>query len=250
MPVAVLADAHIGGPGGAAGPLVRQLEALGGGCERLVVLGDLFHVWVASPRYETADIRAVLGALAALRSRGVRLDYVEGNRDFFLAGSAYAGLFERVGRETSFAAGGRRYLAVHGDGLNPRDRKYLFWRWLSKSAPSRFVMLHLPRVAVGPIVHGTERRLAQTNFEHKTHIPEPVILDYAERRLQGAYDVLLLGHYHQPRRWRVTGGEVLLLDAWYRCRRIELFGANGQGPTDGHPGGEEPNGAAPGAGGG
>ena len=43
--------------------------------------------------------------------------------------------FDSVGFELALTHGPLRYLFVHGDGLNDRDRQYLAWRWLSKSAP-------------------------------------------------------------------------------------------------------------------
>ncbi len=220
--IALLADAHIGGPGGGAGPLVKELDGLyDAGCRRLIILGDLFQIWVADPRYETPDVREVLAALGRLRSRGARIDYIEGNRDFFVADSGYAGVFETVGTELGFSSGGHGYLVVHGDGLNDRDRQYLFWRWLSKSALSRFLMFHLPRSIAQRLVQGTEQRLAGTNFKHKQRIPEEAIWRFGEGRLRGDLDRLLLGHFHEPRRWPVEGGEVRLLDAWFRTRTVE-----------------------------
>jgi UDP-2,3-diacylglucosamine hydrolase len=220
--IALLADAHIGGPGGPAGPLVEQLDTLPeAGCRHLVILGDLFQVWVAAERYETDEVRTVLAALRRLRGHGVRLDYVEGNRDFFVAGSAYASDFDSVGTEVSFDTGKRRYLVVHGDGLNDRDRQYLFWRWLSKSRLARWGMLHLPRALARRFVHSTERRLAETNFKHKQSLPEAAICRYGARRLTEGFDRLLLGHFHEPRSWSVPGGEIHLLDAWFNTRRLE-----------------------------
>ena len=64
MRVAVIADAHLGGPGGAAAPLLRQLEEVAAtGCRRLLFLGDLFHVWVGHPSYETPEVTAVVDCL-------------------------------------------------------------------------------------------------------------------------------------------------------------------------------------------
>jgi len=222
MSVALIADAHLSGPGGPAGPLVAQLEALPGvGCRHLVLMGDLFQAWVGFRSFETPDVTAVVSALRALRDQGVRVEYVEGNRDFFLAGSPYADAFDRVALETSFEVDGVRYLAVHGDGLNDRDWKYRFWRWLSKSAPVRFLVRSIPRGLAHRMVHSTERRLSQTNFKHRAALPEEAIRRYAERRLAEGYDVLLLGHFHEPRIWKVQGGEVRLLDAWFRGRSVE-----------------------------
>lgn len=225
MRVAVIADSHLSGPGGPAGPLLAQLAALPGqGCGRLVLLGDIFQAWIGSRRFETDEIAAVVEALRSLRRQGLRIDYIEGNRDFFLQGSPYADAFDQIGTEAAFEAGGRRYLAVHGDGLNDRDWKYRFWRNLSKSAPVRFAVTHIPHVFAHKLVHSTERRLSRTNFKHKVRIPEEAILRYAERRLAEGYDTLLLGHFHEPRVWQVARGEVRLLEAWFTGRRVEWFG--------------------------
>ena len=108
MSVAVVADAHLGGPGGPAEPLVAQLVELPQqGCDRLVLLGDLFQVWVGSDKYETDDVRAVQAALINLRNQGVQLDYVEGNRDFFIGEGPYGSLFDTVSTEVSFEISGR-----------------------------------------------------------------------------------------------------------------------------------------------
>jgi len=229
MSVAVIADAHLGGPGGSATTLIEQLRGLRGqGCRHLVLLGDLFHVWVGAKRYETPEVKAVVAVLMELRQQGIRVDYVEGNRDFFIGEGSYAGLFDHVATEIHFTVGGRRYLAMHGDGLNDRDYLYRFWNRLSKSAVSRFCMLHLPRAMASWLVGVTERQLAKTNFKHKSTIPEAVIRDYAEQRLQEGFDVLLLGHYHEPRQWQVANGEIVVLDAWFRGHRVECFGEGGE----------------------
>jgi UDP-2,3-diacylglucosamine hydrolase len=222
MSIALIADAHLGGPGGAAEPLIQQLQALPAqGCRRLILMGDLFQAWVGFPRFETPDIAAVVAALRGLREQGIQIDYIEGNRDFFLAGSPYEDAFDRLGLETAFTAGGVRYLAVHGDGLNDRDWKYLFWRRLSKSAPVRLLVRSVPRRLAHRMVRSTEQRLSRTNFKHRAELPEAAIRRYAERRLAEGYDVLLLGHFHEPRSWSVQGGEVRLLDAWFRSRAVE-----------------------------
>jgi len=222
MSIALIADAHLGGPGGSAEPLIEQLRALPAqGCRRLILMGDLFQAWVGFQRFETPDVAAVTDALRELRRQGIEIDYIEGNRDFFLAGSPYADAFDRIVLETAFTAGGVRYLAVHGDGLNDRDRKYLFWRRLSKSAPVRFLVRNIPRRLAHRMVHSTERRLSQTNFKHRAAVPEAAIRRYAERRLAEGYDVLLLGHFHEPLVYKVQGGEVRLLEAWFRSRAVE-----------------------------
>lgn len=224
--VALVADAHLGGPGGPAEPLIAQFEQLfARGCRRLVLLGDLFHVWIGARRYETSEIEAVVSCLRALRARGLWIGYVEGNRDFFLESSPYRDLFDEYGLELVVELDGRRCLCVHGDGLNERDVRYRFWRRLSKSAPSRALFRRFPGMIARRLVERTERRLARSNFRHKRLIPEGVILDFASRRLEEGYDLVVLGHFHEPRRWVLSNGVVQILDAWYHRRQVYSLGA-------------------------
>jgi len=220
--IAVVADAHVGGPGGAVEPLLAQLDELSPErCEQVVFLGDIFQVWVGLSRFETAEIRAFLACVANLRKRGLRTIYLEGNRDFFIAKGAVAAAFDVASTEFSCTSDGRRVLFVHGDGLNDRDRKYRFWRWLSKSAPARATMRGLPSAVARRLVAKTERGLADTNFRHKSRIPEEAVRRYARRRIAEGHDLVVLGHFHEARTWQVDGGEVRLLEAWFRSRRIE-----------------------------
>lgn len=223
--VAVIADSHLGGPGGPIEPMLDQIAQLPAeGVGRLILLGDIFQAWVGLPRFETPEIARFVAALRELRRQGLRIDYVEGNRDFFLAKSPYRDAFDSIGLETSFEAGGVRYLAVHGDGLNDRDWQYRTWRRLSKSLPVELALRTLPRPLAHRLVSSTDQRLANTNFKHRAALPEAAIRAFADRRLAEGHDILLLGHFHEERTWPVQNGEVRLLEAWFKSRRVERFG--------------------------
>jgi UDP-2,3-diacylglucosamine hydrolase len=231
MAVAVIADAHLEGPGGSVDPLLSQLVELPDqGCTRLVLLGDLFQAWIGFPSYETPGIARVVAALAGLRRGGIPVHYVEGNRDFFLAGPRYAEALTTVGRELVFEAAGQRCLAVHGDGLDRRDWKYRWWRRVSKSSPARFLLQHLPRRLAHRTARGTERRLSRTNQEHRREVPDELLRSYGEARLRQGHDLLLLGHFHEERRYQVPSGRIWLVDAWFHSRRVEWL-ADGAGPA-------------------
>ncbi|MDH3254710.1 MAG: UDP-2,3-diacylglucosamine diphosphatase [Acidobacteriota bacterium] len=235
MAFAVVADAHLGGPGGPADPLVRQLDDLRfRDCEQLVLLGDLFQVWVGNPRFETADIAAVVAALRRVREDGIPVHYIEGNRDFFVAGSSYENVFDTVGDELAITSGGKRYLAIHGDGINEKDHLYRFWRRVSKNRLSRMAMNRLPLWLARRLVFGFERELGKTNFKHKKNLPQEVILDFARSRLAEGFDALILGHFHEPFRRSLDRGEVIVLDAWFRSQRVEwLAGGAEERPSHG-----------------
>src|SRR5205085_3233027 len=123
------------------------------------------------PKFETPAIARFLDTVRRLRSSGVRVTYVEGNRDFFLRGSYVEPLFDSVCDEQAFEEGGRRFLATHGDLLNERDRPYRFWRFLSKNALSRAALRFVPKEAGNRLVWKVEARLYRSNFKHKSRLP-------------------------------------------------------------------------------
>lgn len=228
MSIALIADSHLGDPRGSAERFLEQLRELPArGCRRLILLGDIFHVWVGYRKFETTEVRRVAAALRELRHQGLRIDYIEGNRDFFLAGSQYAKLFDSVGLEVSFEVDGVRYLAVHGDGLDDRDWQYRFWRWLSKSPPVHLLVALLPGPLARWIMLATERRLARTNFKHRQGVPEDSLIRYAGQRFREGHDILYLGHFHEPHTWHLKAGEVRVLDAWFHDNQIEWLDEKG-----------------------
>lgn len=222
MAVALVADAHLGGPGGDGAALIEQLDALeSGNCRLVVFLGDLFQVWVGYRRYENEVVRRVMARIDALRSRGVEARYVEGNRDFYLENSVYADHFDLIAEEVAFEEGELRYLAVHGDGLDARDWRYRFWKRASKNPVSRFFCRSLPAGIARRVVGDMDRRLQDTNFSHRIRVPEETVRSYGARRLDEGHDVILMGHYHESYAWRLPQGEVRVLDAWFHHRQLE-----------------------------
>ena len=85
---AVYADCHVGRRPDDEGPFLDGLrQAAARGATAISLLGDIFHFFIAHPKFETVAIRRFLDAVDRLAARGVPVTYVEGNRDFFLRGS-------------------------------------------------------------------------------------------------------------------------------------------------------------------
>jgi UDP-2,3-diacylglucosamine hydrolase len=183
------------------------------------LLGDVFHFFIAHPNFETPAIRRFLDAARQLRDAGVAVTYVEGNRDFFVRGSYVEELFQSVCEAEVFEAGGRRFLAVHGDLLNERDLPYRFWRFLSKNPVSRAAAGLVPKRVGNRLVWRTEARLHRSNFKHKSRLPVEIIRAFAQKRFRAGIDVLLLGHFHGAWAEDIHGGHIEILPAFMEERR-------------------------------
>lgn len=234
----ILADPHAGALPEADAGLLRLLERAAAPGRELLILGDLFTGWLAPERFWSPLQRAVLERLAALRGRGVRLRFVVGNRDYLVREALAGRLFDAVIEgEAVIDLGGVPALVTHGDGLDPADRPYRAWRWLSRSGPVTAALARLP----GPLGRGlaaaTERGLRNTNRAHRSGRLPMAALEALGRRAQarGATRAIV-GHFHHDRVIDVAGGApVVLAPCWFEHRRI-LVARGGDQPLRSTPG--------------
>jgi UDP-2,3-diacylglucosamine pyrophosphatase LpxH len=116
------------------------------GVPRLVILGDLFDVWVGPAQARQRASGRVVEALAALAARGTRVEIVPGNRDFLLDA-----VFERLTGARLWPAGvlarvpgGASVLLIHGDELCTRDLAYQRMKRVLRSRIVRAVSRRSP----------------------------------------------------------------------------------------------------------
>ncbi|MEO6323261.1 MAG: hypothetical protein ABIT01_19515, partial [Thermoanaerobaculia bacterium] len=108
--VAVFADAHLGQAQGDADDFLAVLTSVAArGFRTVVLLGDIFHYFIGDRKFETPLVTHVLAGWQKLADEGVSIRYVEGNRDFFIAGTPYASAFSAYGATDGLEVGGRRY---------------------------------------------------------------------------------------------------------------------------------------------
>lgn len=217
---AVFADSHLGQVEGDADDFLEALD----GCRRagfgtIVLLGDIFHYFIGDRKFETPLVRRVLDGWRQLAASGLRFRYVEGNRDFFLAGSPFAESFSAYGLTDGLEVGGARYAFVHGDRINTDDLPYRFWRVLSKNPVSHAVLRVLPGVVARSIVRKAEARLYGTNFKHKSKLPEAHLHEEGRRARRAGYDAVLIGHFHVERTFESPDGVARILPAWLEERK-------------------------------
>jgi UDP-2,3-diacylglucosamine hydrolase len=213
----VIGDSHIGLNDGSEKPVNAWLDRLAAVKPRALYLnGDLFHYLIAHPKFTTASVENVMAKFRELRDRGIAIHYVEGNRDFFLKGSFVEQAVTDVAFEYSVPAGTKRYLIVHGDMINDRDWKYRFWRRASKNPISRLGVELIPKKIARNFVDGVERKLAGTNFKHKSRLPVELMEAYGRKREQDGFTHVVFGHFHN--KVVMPAGDsmtVTVLPPWY-----------------------------------
>lgn len=195
--------------------MVGLLErAVDRGVGEVIYLGDVCQYLIGLSKLWTDSVRELLSAWERLRSRGLRIVVVEGNRDFFLDGREMAPYLDLAARRYEFFAGGARFRLEHGDRVNRRDYQYRFWAGVSKCGPARIGARLLPGGLAVWIVQTMESRLAKTNRKFRYRKPVDDLVREARAAWAEGVDVLLWGHFHTPWICSQEGRVAMVVPAW------------------------------------
>jgi len=199
-PLVFVADAHLTRDDPEVEAFVRFLLRVGREASTVCILGDLFNIWFGSRKFALPHHLEVLRALGELKREGVRLLYVEGNRDFHLKRTHLGDPFDVVTEDRLVEPyAGRRLCAAHGDAINLEDRQYRAWKAFSKSTPVYGLFSLLPGSWGMALGETLERKLSGTNLKHKARFPMEHCLAYASEVFAQGSHALVLGHFHEER---------------------------------------------------
>lgn len=199
----------------------------------LFLLGDIFDLWFGAPALTFRFQQPIIDRLRALRREGLRLFYVEGNRDFYLKPAHEGSTFDEVsGGEMRTAVGKRRIYLSHGDTVNRAYLAYRFWKAISKNRLAYGAVSALPSRIFLPMAERIERKLKRTNRRFRGTFPEEECRAFALRMFAEGIDFVILGHFHSERMLRFTqgnAGKVLaVLPSWRDEWRYFYLTAEGE----------------------
>jgi UDP-2,3-diacylglucosamine pyrophosphatase LpxH len=211
---------------------VSYLRALSVSARRIVLMGDLFNLWIAAKDVEQEHHRVVTSCLAQLRSGGTEIHYLEGNRDYRIAGAHAGRVFDAVsdvGLREDW--GSRTIWAAHGDLVNRDDLQYRTWRRVSRSTPFWWLFSAIPRRRRFAIAESIESRMRATNVEMKREFPEALLRAYAAEYLGPPGAAVVLGHFHVEKELHAGPdgtGRIFVLPEWKGTRRHLRVAASGE----------------------
>jgi len=199
----IFSDAHLGAHSEAKES--EKLSKIGQLCQlvkedgdRLVILGDLFDFWFEYKHTAPKEHYQVLFLLSELVNRGIQVDYISGNHDFWLDDFFETQMKIKLHRdefETDY--GGKRFHFIHGDGLAPSDWAYRILKrifrnkfniWLYRKLPSDWAFAFAKKVSGSSREHSSKR---ENEFLSDYR-------NYAINKLRDQFDVVVIGHLHIP----------------------------------------------------
>ena len=170
--------------------------------DRVICLGDLFDFWFEYRTVIFSDFFEILCAFRKLREDGIEVHLACGNHDFW--GGRF--LVDELGiivHEGDFVLdfGDKKALLGHGDGINPADWMYRFYKRFARHplivGAFRFIHPDYAMALARLVSHGSRTYLG---VENPPEGPEAKALRAHALRLleEGETDIVGLGHSHAP----------------------------------------------------
>jgi len=212
-----IADAHLRSPEDANyRTLIRFLETLPDDTDTLYLLGDLFEFWVGSPNPVYSHYREFIECLKAVRGRGVRIVYFEGNHDFHLDR-----FFEEQLQAEVYPAGavldiaGHQVYLCHGDQINRQDYRYRAFRFAFHNPVAKALLPLFSRRLAAHTASILSRASSKRHPARRSRWDYRVILNrFAQGRFAAGCDTVITGHYHLPMLKREDGHLFIALGDW------------------------------------
>ena len=173
----------------------------------MVIVGDLFDLWFGHEHLSFEYQAPIVGRMRELSERGLRMSYVEGNRDYGI-GRYRDRIFAEVSdRGLLKNWGAHRVYFEHGDQINTRDRQYLAWRKISKNAAALWLMDHTPSSWLLRWANRMEQGMRQTNLKYKVKYPDVEVDLFCRRTAAaGSSSIIVFGHFHAEKEFTVEAG--------------------------------------------
>ncbi len=176
----------------------RLIDIVKSDGNQLVILGDLFDFWFEYKHAMPKDHHHVLFMLHELIQKGIRIDYVTGNHDFWMDDFFETQLSFNIHQDYfDLEYDHLKLHLIHGDGLAKADSGYRFLKKILRNRFNIWLYRKLPpdwAIPLAKKVSGSSREYTS----RRDHTFAPDYKAYAERKLKEGYQIVAIGHLHIP----------------------------------------------------
>jgi UDP-2,3-diacylglucosamine hydrolase len=232
-----LSDFHLGTPSHA-DSLVREklivqfLNEIEDKAAEIFIVGDMFDFWYEYKYVVPKGYVRLLGKLAQLSDRGIKLHFFVGNHDMWMTDYLQQELNMPVYFEPKeFSWNGKQFLIGHGDGLGPGDKGYKRLKKVFRNPVCQWAFGVLPpQLGMGVANYMSRRSRAKTGSSEEIFLGEDKewLVQYCKEKLQEKhFDFFIFGHRHLPIDFRLTSNSRYInLGDWISFYTYAVFDGN------------------------
>ena len=203
-----VSDIHLGAGDAAAqkrveGQFIDFLKQIEADVETLFLVGDIFDFWFEYKRVVPQGFVRVLGRLAELSDKGVRIVMLTGNHDMWVGEylTRECGI-ELYTKPQTFEIANKRLFVAHGDNMNIDGQPMLqFMNAMFRSRALRKIASWLVHpdlfMSFGKWWSGKSRK-SHSGYQLSDKTLEPLVNYATEYGKKDAIDYFIFGHLHYP----------------------------------------------------
>lgn len=206
-----VSDVHLGLNYGSVSPLDREryfvsfLDRIESTCEELFLLGDIFDFWFEWKRTVPRGYVRLLGKLASMTDRGMKIHFFTGNHDLWISDYLEKEIGLIIHREPYITSRqGKRLFLAHGDTFYKYKPVGLFLSTLFRSGWARWIaqrVIHPDSMVRFGMNWSLSNRQKRGGVAHVFGGEEDYLVkfsrDYLDKN-QSDIDYFVFGHLHTP----------------------------------------------------
>ena len=209
--------------------IVRFFDEIKGNASEVFIVGDIFDFWYEYKYVVPRGYTRLLGKLAELSDRGIKLHFFVGNHDMWMKDYFQKELGMAVYYEPqSFERHGKNFLIGHGDGLGPGDKGYKRLKKIFRNPFCQWAFGMLPpRIGMGLANYFSQKSRAKTSYIEETFLGEErewLILYSKKTLLEKKYDYFIFVHRHLTIHFRLNeNSRYINLGEWMNFFTYAVF---------------------------
>jgi UDP-2,3-diacylglucosamine hydrolase len=194
--------------------LLAFLSAILPAAENLFIVGDLFDFWFEYKTVIPKGFHRTLTALQEFTDRNVPVYYLAGNHDYWMRGFFQTELGLKLFFEPfDITISGKRIHVHHGDGLAGNDLGYRLMKPVLR-AKINFALYRWLHPDIGVRLARGSSRTSREYTSEKKFGEDKGMIEYAEKKIAGGSDFVVMGHRHIPYVRPLGSGAYVNLGDW------------------------------------
>ncbi|MBD3170529.1 MAG: hypothetical protein GF307_13675 [candidate division Zixibacteria bacterium] len=221
MAVYFISDAHFGAPYSDTDEhrvklFSRFIDLIGEDADYLYIIGDLYDFWFEYRDGFPNPFPEVTSRLKELGDRGAEVIFIGGNHDWWAGKTFKQATGARIEKkDIEVTHYGKRIFIGHGDGIPKDDWAYRILRKILRNPVNIWLFSRLSAemgMKLARLVSSRSHALGQ--YRQWKFLGE--YKEYAQKRIDDGFDIVILGHTHIPQEVELKGGHYFNSGNWIR----------------------------------
>ncbi len=182
----------------------------------LFILGDLFDAWFEYKTVIPRGFHNILSALDNVVKQKVKVHYLAGNHDYWMNNffSDELGIITHPDN-LEISIDEKNIYMHHGDGFSINDRGYKFLKGILRN-PINIRLYKLLHPDIGVKLAKNISKLSRKHSSVKNYSETDGMKQEAEKKFLEGYDIVIMGHRHEPVLDKSSKGIYINLGDWIK----------------------------------